>query len=209
MTAGLRLVRNKNPLLSVMSPLCKVIYACIATLAFGFTIDSRAADAVVAGISRSAGKRVSVTSQGRPVGGNIFQGSWQEVARQDVVAERGCSRVLVEFFPGGMGTMRCRFKGWDNGAGVWRELQAPGFFAKASKWDWLRRRGNKGAEETESVECLIGDKGAGWMGMIDAGGLRVLSRKGGLSPDEWRSCHSALRAAGYSVEGLVYFLNRD
>ena len=209
MTSGLRLVRNKNPLLSVMSLLCKVICACIATLAFGFTIDSRAADAVAAGINRSAGKQVSVTWQGRPVEGNILRGSWQEVARQDVVAERGCSRVVVEFFSGGMGTMRCRFKGWDNGAGVWREVKAPGFFEKASKWDWLRRRGNNATEEAESVECLIGDKGDGWMGMIDSGGLRVLSRTGGLSARAWARCHAALRAAGYSVEGLVYFLNRD
>ena len=203
------MVRNKNPLLSVMSPLCKVICACIATLAFGFTIDSRAADAVAAGINRSAGKQVSVTWQGRPVEGNILRGSWQEVARQDVVAERGCSRVVVEFFSGGMGTMRCRFKGWDNGAGVWRELQAPGFFARVSKRDRLRRQGNTGTEEPEPVECVIGDKQAGWMGMIDAGGLRVLSRTGGLSRNEWGRCHAALRAAGYSVEGLVYFLNRD
>lgn len=203
------MVRNKNPLLSVMSPLCKVICACIATLAFGLTIDSRAADAVAVGINRSAGKQVSVTSQGRPVEGNLLRGSWQEVARQDVVAERGCSRVLVEFFPGGTGTMRCRFKGWDNGAGVWRELKAPGFSAGASKWDLLRMRGNGGADAVAAVDCVIGDKGAGWMGMIDAGGLRVLSRTGGLSRNEWGRCHAALRAAGYSVEGLVYFLNRD
>jgi hypothetical protein len=128
---------------------------------------------------------------------------WIELARTDVPSERGFSNVTMEFVAVPEGGTVMFAQGWDNGAGVWRRIGAVS--EKSAQHPWWRFLGKPSKVPVEPLRCFRGADADGWIAILGDDGVRVLSKSRGMSFGAWERCCAALRAAGQSVGGLIYF----
>jgi lipocalin len=136
----------------------------------------------------------------------LLGGKWMELARTDVLSERGCSRVTMEFVAGLEGGLTLFAQGWDNDAGVWRRLDLG--VKKTVGRPWWRFWERPVRVQAEALRCLRGNDADGWVAIVGSDGVRVLSRDGGMPWSAWNRCYAALQRAGHPVGGLIYFLTQ-